>query len=499
MNAKANPAADIVLLGLGPGTAASLTREAWTWLEQIDTLFLRTNHHPTVAGLPTHLTLHSFDDLYNSLDSFEDVYDRIVEKILSLAEAKSGVTYAVPGHPFIAEATSPEIAKRAKATGLSVRVIDGLSFLSPTLTLLGVDPLPEMTLADAITLSMAQTPGFPPSYPALVAQIYSKAIASDVKLTLMTVYPDEHPVQLVHGAGTSDAVLEELPLYAMDHSPHLGLLSSLYIPPLAPTSSFESFQEIVARLRAPDGCPWDRKQTHESLRPFLLEETYETLDALDRGDQVDLVEELGDLMLQVFLHAQIASEEGAFNIHDVLDGIGQKLIRRHPHVFSDVQVEGVSGVVQHWEAIKAEERQENGTSRKKGLLDGVPMALPALSQAQAILERVDRVGFLGLKREAEPDALRARLERLLLTGHSPADFAGVLMGLAALAWSEEVDLESSLRKALSEFKLRFTRMERLADESGQTLSGLSSETLQALWLSASDSMAKDNEGNIQDD
>jgi tetrapyrrole methylase family protein / MazG family protein len=184
---------------------------------------------------------------------------------------------------------------------------------------------------------------FRPLVPALIAQIYDRDVAAEVKLTLMAAYPDEHPVRLVHAAGTDDEVVEELPLYAIDHSPHLGLLSSLYVPPLSAGASFEAFQEVIARLRAPDGCPWDREQTHLSLRPFLLEEAYETLDALDREDMDDLAEELGDLLLQILLHAQIATEEGDFNIHHVLEGIGSKLIRRHPHVFSSVEVTGVEG------------------------------------------------------------------------------------------------------------------------------------------------------------
>ncbi|MBW6466840.1 MAG: hypothetical protein K0B06_10075, partial [Brevefilum sp.] len=338
----------ITLLGLGPGDPAALTRRAWDWLTSINILYLRTVHHPTVASLPDHLTLVSFDDLYESHDDFEDVYEAIIQEILAQGKT-SMVTYAVPGHPFVAEATCPEIAKQAKAAGIPVQVIDGLSFLEPTFRALEIDPFPDLVLADAIQVSQRQTPGFPPSTPALIAQIYDRDVAAEVKLTLMAAYPDEHPVRLAHAAGTVDAVVEDLPLYAVDKSPHLGLLSSLYVPPLSAGASFEAFQEVIARLRAPDGCPWDREQTHLSLRPFLLEEAYETLDALDREDMDDLAEELGDLLLQILLHAQIATEDGDFNIHHVLEGIGSKLIRRHPHVFSEVEVAGVEGVIRNWE------------------------------------------------------------------------------------------------------------------------------------------------------
>ncbi len=481
-----NNANGITLIGLGPGDPGALTREAWAWLESVDTLYLRTKHHPTVAELPDGLTLHSFDEVYERQDAFEAVYAEIVETILEKGRTPEGVTYAVPGHPFVAEATCPEIARRAAAEGIPCRVIDGLSFLEPTCRALGMDPFPELTLADAITVSMRQTPGFPPSTPALIAQIYSQGVASDVKLTLMTIYPDEHPVRLVHGAGTDAEVVEDLPLYEMDHSPHLGLLSTLFVPALNETASFEAFQEIIARLRAPDGCPWDKAQTHLSLRPFLIEEAYEALDALDREDMADLQEELGDLLLQIVLHAQIAVEEGDFNINQVIDGIGTKLIRRHPHVFSEVEVADVSGVIRNWEAIKAEERQENGESAKKGLLDGVPRALPALLQAEEIVERVGRVKFDQLEKAGSLANIREALDAL--ESASPQALPGLLgqllLGIASFAHAREVGVENALREALNRFRVRFDKMEAGVLADGKALVDLSDAEKAARWAEA---------------
>jgi tetrapyrrole methylase family protein/MazG family protein len=476
----------ITLIGLGPGDPGALTREAWAWLESIDALYLRTTHHPTVAALPDGLTVHSFDAVYERQDAFEDVYAEIVETILEEGKTAAGVTYAVPGHPFVAEATCPEIARRAAEAGIPCRVIDGLSFLEPTFRALGMDPFPEMMLADAITVSMNHTPGFPPSMPALIAQIYSKDVASDVKLTLMAVYPDEHPVRLVHGAGTDAEVVEDVALFELDHSPHLGLLSSLFVPPLSETASFEAFQEIVARLRAPDGCPWDRAQTHLSLRPFLIEEAYEALDALDREDMADLQEELGDLLLQIVLHAQIAVEDGDFNLNKVIDGIGTKLIRRHPHVFSEVEVEDVSGVIQNWEAIKAEERQENGDSGKKGLLDGVPRALPALLQAEEIVERVSRVKFDRLERMGDVANLREALAELESASPQalPERLGQLLLGIASYAHAREVGVENALREALNRFRARFDTMEAAVLADGKALVDLSDEEKAARWAEA---------------
>ncbi len=470
----------ITLLGLGPGDPATLTRRAWDWLGGIGKLYVRTVHHPTVAHLPDRLVVESFDSLYERFDDFEDVYEAIVTEILTLAQTEA-VTYAVPGHPFVAEATCPEIARRAQAAGIPVQVIDGLSFLEPTFRALGVDPFPEMALADAIEVSMRQTPGFSPSGPALIAQIYDRDVAAEVKLTLMAAYPDEHPVRLVHGAGTAEEVVEDLPLHAIDKSTHLGLLSSLYVEPLSAQASFEAFQEVIARLRAPQGCPWDREQTHLSLRPFLLEEAYEALDALDREDMADLAEELGDLLLQIVLHAQIATENGDFTIHHVLEGIATKLIRRHPHVFSEVDVDGVAGVIRNWEQIKAAERQAHGVPEKNGILDGVPAALPALSQAEQVIERVGRVGFDRLAAQGDPETIRGMLAAVGAGGVHKASLGDLLLAVTAMAHQSNVDAESALREAVGRFRDRFGELEADALASGEGLMDLSAEELTRRW------------------
>jgi tetrapyrrole methylase family protein/MazG family protein len=388
--------AGITIIGLGPGNPSQITQEAWEVIQTASEIWLRTRQHPTVASLPATVHLESFDALYDDGASFEDVYAAIVEKILTLGEREQGVIYAVPGDPFIAEATSPEIVRRARQAGLNVRIINGLSFLEPAFSSLGLDPFPQLTLVDAIELSQLHVPSFPVDKPALVAQIYSRLVAAEVKVTLNSIYPDEHQVTLVHSAGTQDEVIEVIPLFEIDRSPHIGLLTILYIPPLEQGSSFEAFQEIVAHLRAPDGCPWDREQTHETLRPHLLEEAFETLAALDSKEPQQMTEEFGDLLLQIVLNAQIGSEEEGFSMTDILKGIHHKIIHRHPHVFGDTQVENVKNVLKNWEKIKEDERKTNGDSAK-GILDGVPMALPALIQGQHIKTVQPGLVLIGLR------------------------------------------------------------------------------------------------------
>ena len=383
---------DIIILGLGPGDPELLTLRAARIIKNADKIYLRTMEHPTVAGLPAGLEIISFDDYYLEEESFETVYQRITDEMICLAKNDPGVIYAVPGDPFIAEATPGMICSQAVEEDLVVEIIPGVSFLEPTFAALQADPLPQVTILDALDMPSAHYPSFPPDKPALIVQVYIQEIASDIKLTLMSVFPDQHPVILIHDAGTELEKVEKLPLYEIDRSPHIKNRTVLYIPPLPEGSSLESFQEIIAHLRSPEGCPWDREQDHQTLRPNLLEETFEALEAIDADDPAAMQEEFGDLLLQIVLHAQIASEYGEFTMSDIIQGIYTKLIHRHPHVFADLDLGEADAVIKNWEAIKAQEREENGEG-EKGLLDGVPGSLPALTQAETYQTRAARVGF----------------------------------------------------------------------------------------------------------
>ncbi|MFQ5813859.1 MAG: SAM-dependent methyltransferase, partial [Anaerolineae bacterium] len=323
----------ITIVGLGPGDPKRLTLEAQQVLREAGEVHLRTRHHPTVASLPPASSLHFFDHLYEEKETFAEVYDEIARQILELGQRPGGVVYAVPGHPLVGEASVQCILALAEQQGMGVRLVEGLSFIEPVLTCLGLDALAGLQIADATELAALHHPCLNPDLPALIAQLYDQQLASDVKLTLMNLYPDEHPITLVRGAGTDQAQTLTVPLYELDRQSDVDHLTSLYVPPLPRPSSLETFQDTIARLRAPGGCPWDREQTHQSLRPHLLEETHETLAALDADDTDALREELGDLLLQIVLQAQIAVEAGEFGLAQVVEGIDAKIKHRHPHVF----------------------------------------------------------------------------------------------------------------------------------------------------------------------
>ncbi len=482
----------ITILGLGPGNPDHLTLQAKNWLGQISEIYLRTAQHPTVSAFPASLSVVSFDEYYENGDSFEAVYEKIVNKILELGQRSEGVTYAVPGHPFVAEATAPAIVKRAREAGIKVQIIEGLSFLEPVFSALEIDPYPDLSLVDAIELGRLHHPSFPPSSPALICQIYSRPVAADLKLTLMAVYPDEYPVKLVHAAGTDRQVVEELCLYEIDRSELIGLMTVLYLPALDQYSSFESFQEIIARLRAPDGCPWDREQTHLSLRPHLLEETYEALSAMDEENLDGMLEEFGDVMLQVVLHSQIASEDGEFRMSDILEGVSRKLIRRHPHVFGNVKVDGSDGVIVNWEKIKEGERKAKKVEKVKGLLDGVPLSLPSLAQALAYQDRASRVGFDWHSIDGVLEKVVEELDELKNAASDEAraeEMGDLFFSIVNLARWYKIDAESSLRATNLKFLKRFRYIEQKAHEANRSLAQMTLEEMDVCWEEA-----KQNEG-----
>ncbi|UYN89786.1 MAG: nucleoside triphosphate pyrophosphohydrolase [Anaerolineales bacterium] len=331
----------------------------------------------------------------------------------------------------------------------------------------------NLSLIYAPTMAAQYHPTFPPHMPALIHGIDSAELLAKVHALMLLVYPPAHRLQLDSQATTLAELASVRPAYP----------ASVYIPPLGPNTSLEEFQELIAHLRAPDGCPWDREQTHQSLRRNLIEETYEVVDALDANDPKAMQEEFGDLMVQVALHAQIASEAGEFRMADVLHGIITKLIARHPHVFGDVELGDAEAVIANWENLKAAERKEKGT--EKGLLDGVSAALPALSQAEAYTSRAARVGFEwpnleGVLGDVTEEIQEFRVE----AAGSPeqeAEFGDILFALVNLSRWLKIDAEAALRAANARFRKRFAFVEAGARAQRRPLSALTLDEMNALW------------------
>jgi tetrapyrrole methylase family protein/MazG family protein len=462
----------LYIVGLGPGHEDDITRRAWKIMHSGYPVYLRTARHPLVAALECEY--QSFDSLYDTADDFAMLYETIRDRVLEALT--DNLVYAVPGHPLVGEQTVTLLLQKASERGIDVQIIEGLSFIEPSLSLLGIDAMAGLQIHDAAEIAQMHHPPLNPDHPALVGQVYSQVVASDLKLTLMNQYPDEHPVVLLHGAGTPDAIREEVALYEIDRSPHIAHLTSLYIPALPVASSFERFQETIAHLRAPEGCPWDREQTHQSLRPHLLEETYEVIEALDNEDWDALREELGDLLLQVVLHSQVAIDEGNFTMTDILSDINAKIIRRHPHVWGDEVAENVNDLNRIWEAQKAAEKAEQPTS----LLGSTPPALPALMQSYKYQKKVAKVGFDWDDITPVYGKIHEEIEEIQQA--SPEDQAkevgDLLFAVVNLARWLKVEPEVALREANARFRRRFEYIEQHAT---QPLEAMSLEEMDVLW------------------
>jgi len=472
----------ITVVGLGPGDPRHLTREAWGILSTADEIWLRTNQHPTIQDLPERIVLHSFDYLYQQADEFPLVYESITDEVLALGRRPEGVIYAVPGHPLVGESTVQHLLVRAQDQDITIRIVEGLSFIAPTLTALGVDALTGLQICDALELACCYHPPLNPDVPGLIGQVYSRSLAADVKLTLMNQYSEGHRVVLVNAASTESQVIRELPLYEIDRSDEIAHLTTLFVPALPPVSSFEGFQDTVAHLRAPDGCPWDRQQTHESLTSSLLEEAYETITAIESGVTADLCEELGDLLLQVVLHAQIAVEDGEFSMAQVIAGIDAKLKHRHPHVWGAKAIASTDEVLKRWEELKRDEREPD-----RSTLDGVPSALPALQQANTYGERAARVGFDWPNTDGVVAKIHEEIAELQAaqTAAERLNELGDLL-FAVVNWARwlDIDPESALRRANARFRQRFHYMEKSVLERCESLSDKDIDQLETLWQEA---------------
>jgi tetrapyrrole methylase family protein/MazG family protein len=478
----------VIVIGLGPGRLDQVTREAWEVLQMARVLYLRTGHHPVVPHLPAHLELRVLDGTGEP--------DQLREQIVSqlLAAPEDPVLYAVPGHPLVAEATTRLLLQRLGPA--AVRIVAGLSFLEPTWVVLGLDPLEHgLQLYDALDLAAAETPFDPPApldptRPLLVAQVGPLPTTVSVKRALLEHYPEEHPVTVVPAAGRPEEDrIWSGPLRDLDRGDGADLGNTLYVPPLPRLQAQRegvTLEWVCGRLRGPGGCPWDQEQDHASLRNNLLEEAYETLEALDAADMDRLREELGDLLMQVYLHAQLAREEGAFTLADVVAGITAKLVRRHPHVFGTVEVDGSAAVLRNWEAIKASERAEDG-AKEDSLLSGVPRTLPALAYAQAVGQRAARVGFdwahvedVWTKVEEEMRELR----QAATPAERAEELGDLIFALVNLARWLGVEAEDALRATNGKFRRRFAHIEAEARQRGVALHEMSMAEMDALWEAA---------------
>jgi tetrapyrrole methylase family protein / MazG family protein len=348
----------IEVVGLGGGDINQLSLGIYRKLkEHANPIFVRTKDHPVVQTLQEEgVVFHSYDEIYEQYPDFQTVYEEIANSLFREAEEGS-IIYAVPGHPMLAEKTVQLLLAQQE---VDVKIIGGQSFLDDLFSVLQIDPIDGFQFVDATSFRRDELEY---RQHLIFCQVYDQMVASEVKLELLEDLPPEYPVTIVDAVGSSNESIKTVALEELDRSVEFSNLMSVYVPPaisLELNHKFYRLHEVIRTLRGPNGCPWDQKQTHTSLRRYLIEEAYELIDAINKEDDENLIEELGDVLLQVMLHSQIGEDEGYFSIDDVIRSVTEKMIRRHPHVFGDEVLETEEELRNSWAAIKQEEKKEQG-------------------------------------------------------------------------------------------------------------------------------------------
>lgn len=476
----------IHIIGLGAGDLDQLPLGVYKKLKNAERLYVRTADHPVLAELANEgRTYESFDGIYEKHDDFAPVYKEIADTLLKLS-ADGPVVYAVPGHPLVAEQTVQHLIKAEGAGSCRLLIEGGSSFLDSVFGALRIDPIDGFQLVDGTTmesdrLNMTQH--------ILIAQIYDTFSASEAKLTLMEKYPDDYPVTIVTAAGSAQEKLRTVPLHELDRAAEIDNLTTVYVPPSTDTQErlkeWQTFRSVIATLRSPEGCPWDREQTHESLMPYLLEEAHELLQAIDEQDDDAIAEELGDVLLQVFLHAQIGQDDGYFQLEDVLESISAKMIRRHPHVFGDTEVEGSDEVVSNWQEIKEQEK-----SATDSLLDGQERFSSSLTTSSNYQKRAAKAGFTWPDAEGAWDKFEEELQefRNELANGSKAEqldeLGDLLFTLVNIARFHDLSPEQAMVEANRKFRSRFSFVEQKVNEGTGSFNDYTLEQLDNFWNEA---------------
>ena len=486
----------ITVLGLGSGSIDALPVKNLRILESGAPIFLRTGKHPVVEDLQVMgIEYKSFDSIYEKHGAFEDVYTEIVDILISEVERnKDKIIYGVPGLPMVAEETVALLIKNAG--DIKVDIVSAPSGLEAVYGALKIDPCHGLIILDALSFDESKLNH---EVPILFTQVYNKMVASELKLTLMEHYPDEHYIKVVKAAGIpSQEVIISIPLYQLDRIDWIDHLTSIYVPSMVKQRPgrrrydetadckycLGDLVKVMDRLRGPDGCPWDKEQTHSSLKKYLIEEAYEVLDAIDDKNVNKLCEELGDLLLQIVFHAQIASEQGSFHINDIIVGITEKLIRRHPHVFEGLQVDSAGEVVINWENIKEKEKE------KGSVLEDIPRNLPALMRAEKIQKKAARVGFdwpsiegpwLKVKEELGELEEVIKLDEGARVKEELGDLFFAIVNVGRFL---ELDCEEALQSTNAKFIRRFSYIERQVKEKKLTWNELNLEYMDKLWEEA---------------
>ena len=475
----------IKIVGLGPGAKEALTIGTVWELESCKNIFLRTEKHPTVDYLKEkNIEFDTYDNVYETMKSFDEVYLNIAKDLVEKHEELGDLVYAVPGHPLVAEKSVFNLIEECKKNNIEYKVIPAVSFIDAMMEGLMIDPIEGLKVIDAFDINnmiLDKRIG------TVITQVYNQLIASEVKLRLLDQYDDETEIFYVRAAGIKgEESIRKIPLYELDMQEDIDYLTSIYIPKdLNNKKDFNDLLEIVEILRGENGCPWDREQTHKSLEKALVEESYEVIDAIDRDDDDGLIEELGDVLLQVVFHASIGKEDGYFDINEIIAGICNKMISRHPHVFGDIHnINTSNDVLTKWDELK---KQEKGYDTLSEEMKGITKGLPSLLRAHKIQNKAKKAGFDFEDINSVIDKLKEEIQEVIDVYNTKNmdkikdEVGDLLFSCVNVARFLDIDEELALNSTIDKFIKRFSYIEKNIKDKGLNFQSVNLDEMNKLW------------------
>ena len=481
----------ITIVGLGPGGEDELTLGAIKALKQ-GNVILRTQNHGAVPFLEREgIPFTTLDHIYESSDNFEDAYSAMADTILNKAQNQD-IVLGVPGHPMIGERLVLELISRVDDQKTYIDIISGVGTAEAALATVGkAHDAQGMKVVTAVELDISH---IDTNMTTVVLDIDNALLASNVKLTLLRAYPPELEVYLCKNDNNGKLKCQGIPLHEMDRLEEYDHTTCLYVPSVDFTKleefGFNHLVKVMDMLRSPEGCPWDREQTHESLKQYLLEETYEVLEAIEMKDYEKIIEELGDVLLQIVFHSHIGKEHGEFDIRDVTTAICRKMIDRHPHIFGDARVKDAEQVLENWEQIK---KKEKGLVSHTQVLRDIPSILPSLMRANKVQKKAALVGFDWDSIEDAAKKLQEELSELkdaYQEGNQDKineELGDLLFSVVNVARFLKVEPELALKGTTEKFISRFEYIESMAPT---PLEKMSLEDMDKLWNDAKTASSK---------
>ncbi|MDD4780375.1 MAG: nucleoside triphosphate pyrophosphohydrolase [Tissierellia bacterium] len=469
----------IQIIGMGSGKLHDLTLKAFNALNEGIPNYSRTDRHPIINEIKdNNIEIHTFDEYFEKYDTFEEIYNNITIKIIELSEKYGKINYCTAGSPFYSDIVTKKLIDEYKDK-INIIIIDGMSFLDKCIKLCGASDYKSIKILDSLEVDEFS---FDVNSINIITQVYDEEVASQLKIKLMETYSDDFMVQIID---VLDETVKKIPLYELDQEKKYGFSTYFCINSIEKSKktvyNINNLLQIMKILRGPEGCHWDKKQTHKSLRQHVIEEAYEVVDAIDNEDIDNLVEELGDLLLQVIFHSQIGSEEGYLNFNDIVTRVCNKMYSRHPHVFGNEKANTLDEALNSWEKAKQKEKNTNTYTEN---LKNVSKSLSPLSRSYKIQKRAANVGFDWPNETGALNKIKEELFEFIEEyknmdfNKMENEFGDLLFAMVNFSRFMNINPDVALNKTINKFINRFEFIEK---NSTKDLKEMTLQEMDELW------------------